>query len=704
MKLSKFIRRFIFLTAFSSLLLAFLISVLYQYHNFENDMVHIKKEFTEQKKKEVKNEVLMVYNLVEHKEELLKKEVERRLKEKVNLAYGIAKNIYETNKNKKTDEEIKYLIALALKDLTYENDNTYFFINSNKGQAILFNKEIKFDKYHDVWNLKDDNGNFIIQNQSKIALEKKEGFLINTFIKPDSNDTKQYSKLSYVKLFEPFNWHIGIGEYIDELREKNKKELLNWIASLRFENSGYIFVNSTNGETLVFEGNIVEVKPHPFPELMKQQLETAQNPNGDFYEYKFKKPNTVQEFDKVSFIKKYDEYNWIIGCGVYLDELDNELKRKEEIFKETINNQIKSMLIMFLVLAVVIYLLSKRISTFINYNINSLIQAFSKASQNNEKINTEELTYKEFVSLADNLNKTLENKNMVEKKLQDYIQIVNQNVIISTTNKEGKIQNVSEAFCKVSGYSKDELIGKTHSLVKHPETSSDFYKDMWNQLLSGKEWKGEIKNKSKDGKTYWVYAIITPILINNEIQGFTAIRNNITDKKYIEQLSITDELTKLYNRRFFNNKIEEEINRAKRENKTLCLLILDIDYFKQYNDTYGHQKGDFVLESVAKVLANRTNRASDFAFRLGGEEFAIITTLEKEKAIEFAEVIRSDIEKLKIEHKSSTISKHLTISIGLVSKYAIDIENSDKLYKEADDNLYIAKKQGRNSIYYNEDK
>jgi len=223
-------------------------------------------------------------------------------------------------------------------------------------------------------------------------------------------------------------------------------------------------------------------------------------------------------------------------------------------------------------------------------------------------------------------------------------------------------------------------------------------------LLSGKSWNGEIKNKNKSGNDYWVYAIIKPVIKNKEIRGFTAIRSNITNKKYIEQLSITDELTHLYNRRFFNTKILEEMNRAKREKNYLSLLIIDVDYFKQYNDTYGHQQGDIILEKVASVLKNRTNRASDFAFRLGGEEFAIITTLEKEKAIEFAEVIRNDIEELKIEHKSSTISKHLTISIGLVSKYAIDIENSDKLYKEADDNLYIAKKQGRNSIHYNEDK
>jgi len=102
---------------------------------------------------------------------------------------------------------------------------------------------------------------------------------------------------------------------------------------------------------------------------------------------------------------------------------------------------------------------------------------------------------------------------------------------------------------------------------------------------------------------------------------------------------------------------------------------------------------------VSKVLKHRTNRASDFAFRLGGEEFGILTTLDKEKAIEFANLIRQDIEDLKIENCGSTVCKYLTISIGLVSKESSEIINSDKLYKEADDNLYEAKRLGRNCIY-----
>ncbi|MFY9104969.1 cache domain-containing protein [Aliarcobacter cryaerophilus] len=698
MKLSNFITKFIFITAFTSIILAFLISAIFQYLNFKNDLNHYRKEFTEQKKEEVKNEVLMIYGLIKYKEELLKKTVEDRLIDRVNQAYALAMNIYETNKKTKTENEIKYLIVQSLNNFKFKDHNNYFFINSNKGQAILFDNKITLDKYVDIWDLKDSNDDYIIQIQAKIAKEQKAGFTTNKFIKPNSNDKNSYSKISYIKLFEPFDWHIGTGEYIDELTKNAQEEILDWLNTLKYKNSSYSFLNTTDGQTLIFEGKRVEQKPHPYPELFKQQLEISKNPNGDFFEYKFKKPNSNEEFEKISFVKQYENYNWIIGCGVYLDEIEKELQRKEEIFKEHITQQIVSMFIIFLFILVAIYFISKYIADFINKNIKNLIQSFSKAALKNEKIDTNTLTFKEFIILANSLNKTLENKNMVEKKLQNYINIVNQNVIISSTNIQGVITEVSEAFCEISGYKKDELIGKSHNIVRHPNTPTSFYKEMWNTLLSKKEWRGEIKNLAKNGDIYWTYAIITPILKNSEIIGFTSIKSNITNKKHIEELSITDELTKIYNRRFFNIKIEEEINRAKRDKKELCLIMLDIDFFKQYNDTYGHQEGDIVIKSVANVLKRKTNRADDFAFRVGGEEFVIITHIEKDKVLNYANSIKDDIENLKIEHRGNKASKYVTISLGVVCKNAIEINSSKEIYKKADDNLYEAKRSGRNCV------
>ena len=698
MKLSKFITKFIFITAFSSIIAAFLISIFFQYLHFKHDINHYKKEFTEQKKEEVKNEVLMIYGLIKYKEELLKKTVEDRLIDRVNQAYALAMDIYETNKQTKTKDEIKYLIAQSLNNFKFKDHNKYFFININKVQAILFDNKITLDTYVDVWNLKDSNDDYIIQIQAQIAKEQKEGFVTNKFIKPNSNDKNNYSKISYIKLFEPFDWHIGTGEYIDELTKNNQEEIINWLDTLKYENSSYSFLSTTDGYTLIFEGKKVEPKPHLYPELFKQQLEISKNPNGDFVEYKFKKPNSDEEFDKISFVKQYENYNWIIGCGVYLDEIEKELLRKEAIFKSNINQQIVSMFIIFLFILVAIYFISRYIADFINKNIKNLIYSFSKASLKNEKVDKNQLNFKEFIILANSLNKPLENKNMVEKKLQDYINIVNQNVIISSTNIQGVITEVSEAFCEISGYKKDELIGKSHNIVRHPHTPTSFYKEMWDTLLSKKEWRGEIKNLAKNGDIYWTYAIITPIFKNNQIIGFTSIKSNITNKKHIEELSITDELTKIYNRRFFNIKIEEEINRAKRDKKEICLIMLDIDFFKQYNDTYGHQEVDIVIKSVANVLKRKTNRADDFAFRVGGEEFVIITHIEKDKVLNYANSIKDDIENLKIEHSGNKVSKYVTISLGVVCKNAIEINSSEELYKQADINLYEAKRSGINCV------
>ncbi len=485
---------------------------------------------------------------------------------------------------------------------------------------------------------------------------------------------------------------------IKDIEKENKNNILDLLASYVIGKDGYIFVNTLDGKALIWDGKRLETpKEYPDKKLLQKQIDSTKTDG--FLFYKFKKPDTIEKFDKLAFVKEYKKYGWIIGTGTYLDDIEIELTRKEAIFKKNIENQIMSLFTIFILILIVIYIISKKLSKYIKINIQNLTSSFEKASRKDIKINTDDLTFKEFISLANNLNSVLENKIATKKILQDYVDIVNENIIISSTNKQGIITDVSKAFCEISAYTKEELIGQTHSIIRHPDTPDSFYKDIWDTLLSKKEWKGEIKNKDKYDNDYWVLAIIKPVIKNDEIVGFTAIRTNITDKKHIEYLSITDDLTQLYNRRFFNIKIEKEINRAKRENSYLSFLIIDVDYFKDYNDSYGHQKGDIALQEVSNILKKYTNRSSDFAFRLGGEEFGIITRLDKEKVIEFANNIKDEIEQLHIEHNKSSISKYLTISIGITSKIGFDLLDTTTLYKEADDALYIAKNNGRNCIF-----
>ncbi|MGA1931978.1 cache domain-containing protein [Arcobacter sp. YIC-464] len=692
-----------FTIAFISIFFTFIISIFFQYKSFQDEIEHVQRDFIDLKKQEVKTEVLKVHAQIEKKEKEINNQIKALVKKRVHLAHTIATSIYNDNKDVKSDEEIKYLIVTALKNISFSNKRAYFFINRNDGRAVLFNTKSKLHVNSNIWNLKDKTGKLFIQEQAKIALEKDEGFLKTYFVKPDLNDNVQYPKISYIKMFKPFNWHIGTGEYIDDITNEIKQTILEDIANIRYGLHGYIFVNRIDKKALVFNGEkLKEPRDYPNTQLFNLQMEKIKN-GGNFFSYDFKKLNSQKEFEKISFVKGYDKWGWIIGSGLYIDEVQKHIQsRKKEVINNIIKQSVSLILVLILLLAIV-YLISEQVSLKLRNNIDNLIDSFKKASKKNKKIDTQLLTYEEFEDLANSLNKTLKSRNKAIIKQQSYLEIINKHVITSSTDVKGNITNVSDAFCEISGYSKDELIGQSHNIVRHPDIPKIFYKQMWEKLEKGEIWRGEILNLAKNGQNYWVDTVIQPIYKKEKIIGYTAIRHDITDKKKVEYLSITDELTKLRNRRFFNETIEKEFFRAKREESLLNFIMLDIDYFKKYNDNYGHQAGDEALKKVAASLKNSLKRASDYAFRLGGEEFGILfISNDTTSAKNFANIILKTIENLNIPHEKSQVSKYITASIGLVTKNVANMSDYNELYKLADEALYEAKEKGRNQVIVKE--
>jgi diguanylate cyclase (GGDEF)-like protein len=175
----------------------------------------------------------------------------------------------------------------------------------------------------------------------------------------------------------------------------------------------------------------------------------------------------------------------------------------------------------------------------------------------------------------------------------------------------------------------------------------------------------------------------------------TTKKLKIVNKK-LENVSYTDSLTGLYNRRYFNLVYERELKRAKRTHSYITFMMLDIDYFKQYNDTYGHIEGDFALKSVAKVLKDALKRPSDFVFRLGGEEFGILLTetAESNSSI-IARNICDFVRAREIKHENSKACEFVTISIGVACCIADEALNDEMLITRADEMLYKAKDSGR---------
>lgn len=277
---------------------------------------------------------------------------------------------------------------------------------------------------------------------------------------------------------------------------------------------------------------------------------------------------------------------------------------------------------------------------------------------------------------------------------------VDSHVILSATDARGIIVHVSHAFCAISGFRREELIGKPHNIVRHPDMPASLFADLWRTIQSGRCWSGEIKNRTRDGGFYWVKANIEP-LIGSEgtIIGYFAVRQDITAQKTMEKLSVTDPMTGAFNRRYFDMVLPREMARARRERHYLAFLMVDADNFKRYNDTYGHHAGDDVLRSIVDVLQQSFLRPGDYIFRLGGEEFAaLFPVVRSEDARLVAERARWLMYERAIEHSGNPPHNWVTLSMGMIVLDPAQKYEQDDVYKYADAALYKAKENGRNRL------
>lgn len=322
------------------------------------------------------------------------------------------------------------------------------------------------------------------------------------------------------------------------------------------------------------------------------------------------------------------------------------------------------------------------------------------------------IEYEELQSSKTNL------KDNYSNLLIEYKKAVDLSNIVSKTNPKGIITYVNDKFCEISGYKKEELIGKPHNIVRHPTMSSSAFQELWDTIKNKKPWQGLITNLKKDGRSYIVHSTIVPILdIDGDIVEYIAIRNDVTEfEQAKEQLSTLnkamkhkvdelysmaqifekqasiDNLTGIFNRSKFEEFFDLELEKVKMQRNNLSIILLDIDNFKEINDNFGHHTGDEVLKSISKIISQNI-RATDTLCRWGGEEFIILlpgTSLMQ------AKVVANNLRKIIDEYDFRGIEYPITCSFG-VAIFNND-DTKEVLFKRVDNVLYKAKNSGKNIV------
>lgn len=594
----------------------------------------------------------------------------KSLKDVNSIAYSILKHNYLKYKNGNlSEEDAKKSAYTKIRKLKYGKEG--FFILFDDNYHILAHEDKSLIDTNLI-NLQDKNGQYLVKDMVDSARERKEDFI--TYRWPEVTG-EPVEKLAYIKKFEPWNVYLANSVSIDKIEnevEIRRAVLLAYfqsmIANITIGKTGYIYVFNSQADLIhhpdknVVGTNFGNRKNPSKDSFLFDDLINASKTNKELH-YKWNRPDDKENYiyDKVSWIEYIPELDWYIVSAVFIDELEES------------SHTLKQSLIFT---GIVLLLLS--------------------------------------IFIASLLFKKLENE--IDDKAHQIEALKEQMALALTANRDAVwdcsllddngVNYISERWQEMLGFSSEELPFNSFTDWKvrvHPDDFENILLDVKKNQDGETEYYDNVhREKHKDGHWVWIHARGKAQFDENG----NAVRMNgtftdITQRKELEdelkELAVRDQLTTLYNRRYFFDVVQNFISLAKRENTPLSLMMIDIDDFKSINDTYGHGTGDLVIKLLASILIEHT-RDSDIIARIGGEEFVVLlTNTAKNVAIKVANKIREFTQNQAIKTDEEK-SINFTISIGVDSVKTKDEQQIEEALARADKALYKAKHRGKNRV------
>ena len=431
---------------------------------------------------------------------------------------------------------------------------------------------------------------------------------------------------------------------------------------------------------------------------------------------KFQVSDDVTEISLVNVVMKNQSWSaqqsyqgihgqQVFGSSLFIEDMGWHVVT--EVKQEEVLQPIRELMLKLAAMGAVIVVFFLMIGMNLVKRVVRVIQLISKDF---ERILKQDFSPLRLSSSLKELDAMVKGFNHMAKEIARKQQGLNQAAIVFENTSEGifitdsepKIVSVNSAFTEITGYSEEEAIGKNPSMLQSGQHDKDFYQEMWASIEEHECWRGELQNRRKDGEVYTELLSINSFRHEHSkaveyIGVFTDISNIKDTEHKLKHLAHHDPLTNLPNRLLCNARLEHELQTAKRHKHLVAVMFLDLDMFKNINDSLGHVFGDELLQKVTARMSEHM-RDEDTIARLGGDEFILIigSLANWEDAAYFAENI------LELFLNPFVIGEHeifISASIG-ISIYPRDARDGETLLRNADAAMYRAKAEGRNNFQF----
>ncbi|MCP4971971.1 MAG: methyl-accepting chemotaxis protein, partial [Arcobacter sp.] len=423
-------------------------------NNISNQNIeNYKKDLYKKTENELKSSVQVAHKIIDSfykrtSKEKIKAEVKDFLMQQMDFLYSIIENEYKKNAGIIPDEELEDRLKGIIESTRY-GQSGYFWINDTDAVMVMYPIKPELNG-KDLYDYKDKNGKQIFKEFAKVAKYSNSGFV--DYVWPKPGYQKPQNKISYVKLFSPFNWVIGTGEYVDNVTKKLQKEALKTISEIRYGKNGYYWINDSSPKMIMHPikpelngKDLSKSKDSKGKLLFKEMVRTtSESKEGGIVKYLWSKPGFKEPQPKFSFVQKFEPWDWIIGTGSYVDEIDKKISFLRNETKKNISEVIyKNILYTFISILVVIALTILITNKIIIYPIkkleNGILDFFNFINRKTNELKTIDIdSNDELGNMAKTINKNIKRSEIAITQENEIIDDIKQ-VVASV--KEGNFNN-----------------------------------------------------------------------------------------------------------------------------------------------------------------------------------------------------------------------------------------------------------------------